>query len=97
MMAMRTCAHIVRGAATRMRGRVANDNAPARRSLVMQSRSGMPAAGVIAAFSMDRELSWREGQLRRWSHPHKSHQSDYDDLLALVGAEMARPPALISA
>ena len=94
---MSTCAHIVRGAATRMRGRAANDNASNRRSLVMQSRLGMPAAGVIAALSMDRELSWRERQLRRWSHPHKSHHGDYDDLLALVGAEMARPPPLISA
>jgi hypothetical protein len=83
---MSTCAHIVRGAATRMRGRAANDNAPARRSLLMQSRPGMPAAGVIAAFPMDRESSWRERQLRRWSHPRKSHHGDYDDLLSLSWA-----------
>jgi hypothetical protein len=88
---MSTCAHIVRGAATRARRRAANDNGPTRRSLVMQSRLGVPAAGVIAAFSLDRELFRLERQLSGRSRLHKSHDSDYDDLLDLVGAEMAQP------
>jgi hypothetical protein len=92
MMAMNTCAHIVRGAATRACRRAANDNAPTR-SLVMKSRLGVPAARVIAAFSLDRELFRLERHLSGRPHLHKPHDSDYDDLLGLVGAEMALPSA----
>jgi hypothetical protein len=92
MMTMITCAHIVRGAATRARQRAANDNAPTR-SLVMQSRLGVPAAGIIAAFSLDRELFRLERRLSVRSPLHEPDESDYDDLLDLVGAEMALPSA----
>jgi hypothetical protein len=93
MMTMSTGAHIVRGAATRMCGRAANDNASPRRSLVMQSRLGVPAAGVIAAFSLDRELFRLERRLSARSPLHEPDESDYDDLLGLVGTEMALPSA----
>ena len=90
MMTISTGAHIVRGAATRARPRAANDNAPTR-SLVMQSRLGVPAAGVIAAFSLDRELFRLERRLSARSPLHEPDENDYDDLLGLVGSEMALP------
>jgi hypothetical protein len=95
MMTMSRCAQIMRGAAARLRGGAANDNA-ATRSLMMQSALGVPAAGVIAAFAIDRELFRLErsrARPRLHTSLHASHDSDYDDLLARVGAEMALPSA----
>lgn len=89
---MSACAQIVRGPATRMCGRAANDNAPTR-SLVMSSSLGVPAAGVIAAFAMDHALFRLDRQPSGQPRLRRPHDSDYDDLLARVGAEMAQPSA----
>ncbi len=85
---MSTCAHIMRGPAARMRGRAANDDA---RSPVMTSRLGMPAAGVIAAFEMDRALFRLDRELSGRPHLHTPHDAGDADLLA--GAAMAQPSA----
>jgi hypothetical protein len=94
MMTMSRCAQIMRGAAARLRGDVANDNAT--QSAMMQSALGVPAAGVIAAFAIDRELFRLErsrARPRLHTALHAAHDNDYDDLLARVGAEMALPSA----
>jgi hypothetical protein len=93
---MNTCAHIVRGAAARLHARAANDNAAIRslmRSIMMQSRLGLPAREVLAAFAMDRELFrlHQQTSARPCQHGDSAYDGAYDDLLGRVGAEMAQP------
>lgn len=82
---MSTSSHIVRGPRAAMRGPSANDNAPA--ETVVAEAGTRTAAGAVVRLWADRQ----RGRIERHQQPEPPH--DYDDVLAIVCAEMGQPSA----
>lgn len=93
---MSTRPHIARGPGMQMHARAANDDAPAG-SDVADSCVQDASTGVVVALSVGRKpvrVEPHAGQWRDWRRRNGDHTNDnlpYDDLLGIVGAEMARP------
>jgi hypothetical protein len=92
---MSTCPHIVRGPGMQMHARAANDDAPAA-SVVPESRVQDATAGVVVALSAGRKSARAQRHAERQRDPRQRNGDrtnddlPYDDLLGMVGAEMAR-------
>jgi hypothetical protein len=93
---MSTCPHIARGPGTQRHARAANDDAPAA-SAAAESCVQDATAGAVVAFSVGRKSARAEPHAGRRRDPRQRDDNrtndnlPYDDLLGMVGAEMARP------
>jgi hypothetical protein len=92
---MSTCPHIARGPGMQVHARAANDDAPAG-SVVAASRVQDAGGGVVVVLSAGRKSARAQRHAERQRDPRRRNDGrtndnfPYDDLLAIVGAEMAR-------
>jgi len=94
MIVMSTCPLIARGPGMQMHAHAANDDAPAG-SVAADSSVPDECAGVVVAFSAGRKPARAEPHAGRQRDRRRNNRTNdnvpYDDLLGIVGAEMARP------
>lgn len=92
---MSTRPHTTRGPGMQMHARAANDDAPAG-SVAADSSVSDECAGVVVALSAGGKSAraephaGRQRDPRRRNHDRTNDNLAYDDLLGMVGAEMAR-------